>query len=414
MVWLDSCALLYSPPHPRDRLERALRIDALSPGWRASFEALLQSHTMIGGNPGLVPAAAAHPVASGFRPIAITAIDREGEDVVSLTLRDPDGQTLRTAMPGQYIVLRLRPATDGPFLFRSYSLSGEASIDRYRISVKIEPHGVAGTYLRQLRVGDVLDVSLPRGSFTLRTDERPVVLISAGIGVTPVLAMLYALADAKSARQIFWIYQTRDRRDHPFADDVRRVIRALAHGRSYVCYSRPGSDDAMGEDFDRAGHVSQSVFESVGVPRDAEAYVCGPTRFMDEMKRALALHGIARERTYVEIFNGSESMMPGVVGGATRPPHPPARDASAGALVSFARSGIAAHWDPTAYQSLLELAEACDVPVRWSCRTGVCHNCESGLVSGSVVYGPEPLDMPADGNLLVCCAQPTGDVVLDL
>ena len=124
--------------------------------------------------------------------------------------------------------------------------------------------------------------------------------------------------------------------------------------------------------------------------------------------------GVRPERIHVELFNGSESMMPGVVGAVMRPPHPPTPDAGTGALVSFARSGIAAHWDPVIYQSLLELAEACDVPVRWSCRAGVCHNCESGLVSGAVAYSPEPLDKPAQGNLLVCCSQPTRDVVIDL
>ena len=107
-------------------------------------------------------------------------------------------------------------------------------------------------------------------------------------------------------------------------------------------------------------------------------------------------------------------MTPGVVGAAMRAPHLPSDDANTGPLVSFARSGIAAHWKASAYQSILELAEACDVPVRWSCRTGVCHNCESGLVSGAVAYGPEPLEKPADGNLLVCCSQPTSDVVIDL
>jgi ferredoxin len=107
-------------------------------------------------------------------------------------------------------------------------------------------------------------------------------------------------------------------------------------------------------------------------------------------------------------------MTPGVVGSVTRDPHPPKNDSSTGPLVSFARSGITAHWNAAAYQSILELAEACDVPVRWSCRTGVCHSCESGLVSGAVTYAPEPLDMPADGNLLVCCSQPTRDVVIDL
>jgi ferredoxin len=132
------------------------------------------------------------------------------------------------------------------------------------------------------------------------------------------------------------------------------------------------------------------------------------------MKTELAAFGIAPERIHVEIFQGSESMTPGVTTAATRVPHVPDDDAITGPLVSFARSGVAAHWKATGYQGILELAEACDVPVRWSCRTGVCHNCESGLVSGAVVYGPEPLDKPADGNILICCSQPVGDVVVDL
>ena len=173
---------------------------------------------------------------------------------------------------------------------------------------------------------------------------------------------------------------------------------ALICGRSYVCYSRPGSGDKMGEDFDATGHLSQSVFEGVGLPKEADVYLCGPTRFMADMKEALAALGVAPERIHVEIFNGSESMTPGVVGVATRAPHVPKDDANTGPLVSFARSGIAVHWKASVYQSILELAEACDVPVRWSCRTGVCHNCESGLVSGAVAYAPEPLEKPADGN----------------
>ena len=107
-------------------------------------------------------------------------------------------------------------------------------------------------------------------------------------------------------------------------------------------------------------------------------------------------------------------MTPGIVAAAPRTPHPPAGEPGTGPLVSFARSGIAVRWDPSAYQSLLELAEACDVPVRWSCRTGVCHNCESGLVSGAVAYQPEPLDAPAEGNVLICCARPETDVVVDI
>jgi ferredoxin-NADP reductase len=410
-------ALLYSPAHAPERLRQALRIEALSPGWRASFEALLQSASGEpgGGNAGLAPAAAAHPAKPGFRPLVVTAIDRESADVLSLTMQGEDGQALPAALPGQYVVLRLRRSADGPPLYRSYSLSGPPSTERWRISVKIEPKGAAGEYLRdQVGVGDALDVSAPRGSFILQSGESPVVLLSAGIGATPVLAMLHALATAASTRQIVWLHAARDRQHHPFAAEARRLLTGLAHGRGYVCYSRPGALDKPGEDFDAAGHLSRSTFEEVGVPREADAYLCGPTQFMEEMKEALVSFGVATQRIHLEIFNGSESITPGIVRAPRRAPHLPRTDADTGPLVSFARSGVAAHWNPSGYQSILELAEACDVPVRWSCRTGVCHTCESGLVSGAVDYQPQPLDSPAEGNLLVCCSRPTRDLVIDL
>jgi ferredoxin-NADP reductase/ferredoxin len=265
-----------------------------------------------------------------------------------------------------------------------------------------------------VRVNDVLDVSSPRGSFMLQPAERPVVLLSAGIGATPVLAMLHALAAARSTRRVLWLHAARDRQHHPFAAEVRQLMLALPHGRSHVCYSRPEPGDTMGKDFDAAGHLSRTVFDEVGVPRDAEVYLCGPTRFMAQMKEALAGFGVKPERIHAEIFNGGEPLNPGVVGAVTRAPHLPKDDSDTGPLVSFARSGIAAHWKDSAYQSILELAEACDVPVRWSCRTGVCHNCESGLVSGSVTYQPDPLDPPAGGNVLICCARPQDGVVIDI
>jgi ferredoxin-NADP reductase len=367
----------------------------------------------VSGNAGLVPAAAAHPALPGFRPLAVTAIDQESADAISLRMQSANGQPLPTALPGQYVVVRLRRTPDGPPLFRSYSLSGPLSAECYRISVKIEPDGVAGSWLQEhARVGDILEVSSPRGSFVLQSGERPVVLLSAGIGATPVLAMLHALAGSR--RPAFWLHAARDRQHHPFATEVRRLMLALGQGRSYVCYSRPGPRDRIGEDFDASGHLSQTVFDEVSLPQDADAYLCGPVRFMADMKEALAAFGVAPQRIHVEIFNGGDSRTPGVVGAATRAPHPLNDGADTGPLVSFARSGIAAHWNASAYQSILELAEACDVPVRWACRTGVCHNCESGLVSGTVAYGPQPLEKPAEGNLLVCCSQPVGDVVIDL
>ena len=318
-------------------------------------------------------------------------------------------------MTGQYVVVRLHPAAHRAPFFRSYSISGPSSTQRYRISVKIEPNGLAGAYLSQhVQVGDALDVSSPRGSFILQPAERPLVLLSAGIGATPVLAMLYALASVRSTRPVLWLHAARDGEHHPFTSEVRRLVHSLAHGRSYVCYSRPTARDKAGQDFDAVGHLSRSAIDEVGLTREAEVYLCGPNRFMADMKDALASSGVAPKQIHVEIFNGGESMTPGVVGTSMRAPHLPSGEKDTGVMVSFARSGIAAHWDASAYRSILELAEACDVPVRWSCRAGVCHSCESGLVSGAVVYGPEPLDNPAEGNVLVCCSQPKGDVVVDL
>jgi ferredoxin len=135
---------------------------------------------------------------------------------------------------------------------------------------------------------------------------------------------------------------------------------------------------------------------------------------MRDLMAGLGAAGVPSERLHAELFSGSEPQTPGVVAAPRPPPHLPVGEPGTGPLVSFARSGLAARWKVSAYQSLLELAEACDVPVRWSCRTGVCHSCESGLVSGAVDYGPQPLDAPADGNVLICCSRPQGDVVIDI
>src|SRR5258706_9665728 len=191
-------ALLYSSQHPRDQLERALRIPALSPGWQWSFKELVRSqvaHPGATGNAGLVPAAAARTAKPGFRPLRVSRIDHECVDVMSLTLQPTDERPLTTPLAGQFVVLRLRPRPDGPALNRSYSPSGPLSDEQYRISVKVEPNGVAGNYLNSsVRTGDVLDVSEPRGNFILQPGDGPVLLLRAGIAATPGLARRHALA----------------------------------------------------------------------------------------------------------------------------------------------------------------------------------------------------------------------------
>jgi ferredoxin-NADP reductase/MOSC domain-containing protein YiiM len=409
-------ALLYTPGHPRDRLERALRIPALSFGWHRSFEALLAREREGGvttGNAGLTGAPSPPPAWRGFRPLRVSRKVRESGDVVSLLLEPTDGQPVAAALPGQFMVLRLGPAS-APALMRSYSLSGEPGASHYRVSIKREAHGAASGYASDdLQVGDVVQASAARGSFTLRPGDTPVVLLSAGIGVTPVLAMLHALAAEASTREIWWLYGTRSGHDHPFAEEVRELLKALPRHHSYICYSSPDPQDRPDIDFNSAGRLNMPVLQQLNLPRDGDFYICGPSTFMSDLTDGLAALGVARDRIHTEMFGAGPSTTPGIAAVPRRPPHVPSGNPGSGPLVSFARSGLNVRWDPT-FQSLLELAEACDVPVRWACRTGVCHTCESGLVAGKVDYRPQPIDAPADGNLLICCSQPEGDVVIDL
>lgn len=410
-------ALLYKPGHPRSRLEQALRIPALSAGWRGSFQALLERAEgggAVTGNPGLVPSAGPPPAWAGFRPLLVSRKDRESSSVTSLTLEPTDGRPLAPALPGQFIVLRLRPAPEAPALLRSYSLSGEPSDARYRVSIKREVHGAAGAYIEsQVRVGDVLDVSAPRGSFTLKSGDDPVVLVSAGIGATPVLAMLHSLAAGASPREVWWIHGAREGGEHPFAGETRTLLAALPRSHSHVRYSSPRPADRPALDFDAPGRLTVRGLEELGVPPLADFYLCGPPAFLRDFTTDLQAWGVATDRVHSEVFGSAPSVTPGVAASPRRPPHLPDGPAGAGPLVSFARSNLNVRWD-SGFNSLLELAEACDVPVRWSCRTGVCHTCETGLVVGTVSYQPDPVEPPADGDVLICCSQPRGDIVIDL
>lgn len=410
-------ALLYLPGHPRRQLERALRIPALSAGWQGSFRALLAQNEggdATTGNAGLDPASGPPAAWAGFRPLRVVNKIRESSSVMSLVLEPIDECRLTAALPGQFVVLHLRVAPDVPALMRSYSLSSEPGGRYYRISVKREPYGVASAYIDDhVEIGDVVDVSAPRGSFTLRPADGPIVLLSAGVGVTPIMAILHALVAKASTQEVWWLYGARSGREHPFAQEVRDLLKVLPCSHSHINYSSPDRADRLGVNFDANGRLDIGVIQKLEVPRNADFYICGPSAFMGDLTTGLGAWGVAADRIHTELFGPGPSNTPGIAISPSRRPHLPAEPSSKGPLVSFARSGLSIHWG-SAFQSVLELAEACDVPTRWSCRTGVCHTCETGLVAGTVAYRPDPIDPPGPGNTLICCAQPTGDVVLDL
>jgi ferredoxin-NADP reductase/MOSC domain-containing protein YiiM len=408
-------AMLYLPGHSREQLERALLIPALSKGWQSSFQSMLKEATngqAMPGNPGLANEAQT-PAWTGFKQMRVAHIHKESDSVTSFVLAPTDGQTLPIAQPGQFVVLRLQGDPGKASVLRSYSLSDLPAADHFRISVKRESNGFGSSFLcTRVREGDVLEVSAPRGSFTLRTGDNPVVLLSAGVGATPVMSMLHAVAREGSQRQVWWIYGARDRSSHPFAEESRSLLKLISRGRSYIVYSRPGARDQLGTDFDASGHIDVALLERIGVPPNSDFYLCGPSSFLENMRDGLRNWGVRLQNVHTEIFGALEGITPGMAR-LTHTPHLPSGPPGSGPSVSFARSGITVAWDRK-FGSLLELAEACDVPVRWSCRTGVCHTCMTGLIGGSIRYSPEPLEEPAPGNVLVCCSQPDSDVVVDL
>jgi ferredoxin-NADP reductase/MOSC domain-containing protein YiiM len=410
-------ALLYSAEHPLEALRRAVRIPALSLGWQGSMQRLLAAAEAGGttGNAGLGPGASAPLAWRGFHPLVIVASREESGDVRSFEFAAEDGSPLPPALPGQHIVVRVRPNPEAPAVTRSYSLCGPPGAPNYRIGVKNERSLASGFLHKSVRAGSRLEVSAPRGSFTLAPGAPPLVLISAGIGVTPMLAMLHGVAamDVVASRPVWWLHSARDRAHHSFANETDELLVALRGSHRCVIYSQPAAGDRLGQDFDRPGHLSPQLLQEIGVPQDADFYLCGPPRFLKDFQEGLAARGIPRSRIHVEVFGPASTLTPGISAAAAALPHRPDGPAGGGPTVTFLRSGLAVPWD-TRFGSLLELAEACAVPVRWSCRSGVCHNCESGLIEGKLAYAPEPLDPPAEGNVLICCSTPKTEVELDL
>ncbi|CAN5424053.1 MOSC and FAD-binding oxidoreductase domain-containing protein [soil metagenome] len=377
-------ALLYLPDRDPARLAVAAAVPALSQGWRQSFLDLL------------TPTGTATTGWPGFRPFTVSRVQVETPEVTSIYLTG-DETTSPTA--GQYLTVRV-PDGDGRAV-RSYSISGWRP-GEYRISVKREPHGTVSGILHQTMPGATLEIASPRGEFVLTGGDGPVVLVSAGIGITPVLAMLADLVAAGSSRQVWWIHVTRDAEHQAFATEAHDLIARLVNGHERIFFTATGA------------RPDTKAFGAVRFPASAQAYVCGPDAFMADVRATLVSLGLASDAIHTEIFGARTAINPGVVATDHPDPHQPPGPPGDGPLLTFARSGLGVPWS-SGQRTILELAEACDVPTRWSCRTGVCHTCSTAVLSGRATYVTPPLDLPPDGEVLICCAAPDDeDVVLDL
>jgi ferredoxin-NADP reductase len=378
-------ALLYLPGHSRALLGRAVEVPALSPGWRASFQEMLAAEGAgLTGNAGLGPVAPP-PAWPGFRPLRVTAIEPESSTVSSFRLADPDGAALPAAAAGQYLTLRI-PAPGGPALLRSYSLSGPPGASEYRISVQREPHGAGSTLLHAtVHAGALLDVAAPRGAFLLRPSTGPVLLVSAGVGATPLLAMLHALVDARSAREVWWLHTARDGARHAFRVETDALLARLPHAHRHVRYTHPRPAD---RDHDATGRPSPQAPATLGLPTDADAYLCGPAAFLADLTATLTGLGLAPRRIHTEVFGAVPGSAPGIVGSRPGRPQPPPGAPGPGPAVTFVRSDLTVNWGPATracsswprparYPRGGAAAPGCARPAGPACWRGRCPTCRT-------------------------------------
>jgi ferredoxin-NADP reductase len=276
--------------------------------------------------------------------------------------------------------------------------------------------------------GDVIHVAPPRGEFFLdEASSRPVVLLSGGVGLTPMVSMLHHLS-ASGARPVFFIHACENGRVHALGNEVRELAARRPGIRTHVVYRQPSDQDRQRGSFDSEGLVSRALLQQLLAIDDYEFYLCGPPPFMTAVYGLLRDLGVAPSRIAYEFFGPatvletpataleskaatapSRAAMPGGRIGSTDTVSAPAGDAR----VTFARSGRRVVWDEAA-QNLLAFAEAQGLSPAFSCRAGICGSCATALKSGDVSYIDEPLDPPQSGEILLCICRPRGDIELDL
>ena len=389
---------------------QALDIPALAHGWKGSFEGRL--------------AKAAAKTGDKYRGFVVDRKEPESATITSFYLAPEEGGALPDFAPGQFLTFELTiPGRSKPLL-RTYSLSESPNPDYYRVSIKREPApaerpdlspGVSSNYLHdQVGIGAKLRVGAPRGKFHLdRDSDRPAVLLSAGVGLTPMISMMNEIAQRGTGRPVWFIHGTRDGREHAMAAHVRAMAQAHQNVRAHIRYSRPAAADIEGRDYDSRGHVDIELLRQVLPFDDHEFYLCGPTPFMKSLYGGLLSLDVSESRIHYEFF-GPASVLKEDAKPTGQVATPSAETELAGGIqVTFARSRVTAGWDP-ACESILDLAERHGLSPDYSCRSGICHTCLCGLAEGEVEYFEDPLDEPDPGCVLICCSRPKTSLVIEV
>ena len=397
--------------HEPESLKRVLASRDLGDAWRIYLEKMLEKAVPVPSPSGW----------SGYRTFVVDRKIPESETITSFYLVPEDGQALPPFRPGQFLTFRLEIPGQSMPITRTYTISDCPNSQYYRLSIKREAApanrpdvapGLSSNYFHNdIEPGAKLCVKAPRGEFWLDpADDTPVVLLSGGVGVTPMISMLNTIVAAGSQRPVWFVHGTRNGREHALGAHLRRLATEHDNVHLHFRYSRPGPGDVEGRDFDDVGHVNVELLKRLLPPAAYDFYLCGPTPFMRSLYNGLLDWGVAEGRIHYEFFGPVAALKEGAEKTQNRIT---SDDNSSEFDVVFERSGMTVAWEP-GIDSILELAEAHGLRPDYSCRSGICHTCMCKLVAGQVEYFVEPADLPDPGCVLICCSKPKSDVIVEL
>jgi ferredoxin-NADP reductase/MOSC domain-containing protein YiiM len=398
----------------QERIRQVLQLPSLPPEWRGAFEKLL----VTAGDTvkkGKAPARAWQ----GFRTFVVDRKVPESQTITSFYLVPEDGEPLPVYLPGQFLTFKLNIPGHSKPVIRTYSLSDSPGHpDYYRVTIKREPLPEdpsavsASNYFHKLvEPGSKLDAGAPRGEFFLDPkEETPVVLLSGGVGLTPMISMMNAVVESGSKRPVWFVHGTRNGIHHAMCKHMRRVAAENDNITVHIRYSQPRSEDLKGRDYDSTGHVDLDLLKKLLPGRDMDYFICGPPPFMKSLVKDLQEWGVLKDRIRFELFGPAALLQEG-----TRPKRPKKQRAEGETDldVVFLQSGTTARWDPED-ENLLSFAEGQGVFPEYSCRSGICHSCMYELLEGEVENVIEPLDPPYPGQVLLCFSRPKSNLVIDV
>ena len=352
-----------------------------------------------------------------YRNYKVVRVEPESEIITSFYLQPEDSDHIPCHKAGQFLPIEIKPPGSDEPIRKIYTISNAPNGSYYRLSIKREPParpnlppGVSSNYFHDVvKEGTTIRAMSPRGKFSLdESSIRPVVLLSGGVGITPLLSMMEQLFNDSQGcgckRNVWFIHAARERKLQAFADYVRKLEREWPCLNVHIRYSHPSTDDVEGEHYDSTGHVDVDLLKSLLPFDDYEFYMCGPIPFMESLYQGLKdLNVAADERIHYEFFGAGSTLLkeqPGVSVGLAEElsDRPPVR-------VRFAKSKSEAVWEASK-GTLLDLAEAEGLRPAYSCRSGICQTCATRVLSGEVDYLEPPMAAPPTGEALICCSYP--------